>query len=167
MTVFLCGFMGCGKSTVGRILANLLGINFVDMDKYIEDKENMTIAEIFEQKGEQYFRMLETKAIEELSQNQMIIACGGGAMLNDKNAEIANKNGMVVFLDVPFKTCYKRISGDSKRPLVINNTVEQLEDLYNKRYPIYKANSSLSVYADKTPNQIADDIFKLLTNNRG
>ena len=62
------------KSTVGRILANLLGINFVDMDKYIEDKENMTIAEIFEQKGEQYFRMLETKAIEELSQNQMIIA---------------------------------------------------------------------------------------------
>ena len=91
MTVFLCGFMGCGKSTVGRILANLLGINFVDMDKYIEDKENMTIAEIFEQKGEQYFRMLETKAIEELSQNQMIIAVVVGQCLMIKMLKLLIK----------------------------------------------------------------------------
>lgn len=167
MTVFLCGFMGCGKSTVGRVLANLLGVGYIDMDNYIEDSENMTIAEIFEQKGEQHFRMLETKAIETLSQKQMVIACGGGAMLNDKNAEIANKSGTVVFLDVPFKTCYERISGDSKRPLVTNNTAEWLEDLYNNRYPVYKANSSLSVNADRMPNEIAKNIFELLTNNRG
>ena len=94
------------------------------MDNYIEETENMTIAEIFEKKGEQHFRMLETKAIEILSQKQMVIACGGGAMLNDKNAEIANKTGVVIFLDVPFNICYKRISGDSNRPLVVNNTVE-------------------------------------------
>ncbi len=167
MTVFLCGFMGCGKSTVGLILANLLGVNFVDMDNYIEGRENMTIAEIFKQNGEQHFRILETKAIEQLSGKQMVIACGGGAMLNDKNAEIANKSGAVVFLDVPFKTCYERISGDKNRPLVFNNTAEQLEDLYNNRYPIYKANSSLSIISNGTPNEIAEDIFELLTNNRG
>jgi len=167
MTVFLCGFMGCGKSTIGRVLANLLGVNFVDMDNYIEETENMTIAEIFKQKGEQHFRMLETKAIEELSGKQMVIACGGGAMLNDKNAEIANKTGTVVFLDVPFKTCYERISGDNNRPLVVNNTVEWLEELYNKRYPIYKANSSVSIISNGIPNEIAEDIFELLTNNRG
>ncbi|NLP27094.1 MAG: shikimate kinase [Clostridiales bacterium] len=167
MTIFLCGFMGCGKSTVGRILANLLGVGYVDMDNYIEETENMTIAEIFEKKGEQHFRMLETKAIEILSQKQMVIACGGGAMLNDKNAEIANKAGVVIFLDVPFNICYKRISGDSNRPLVVNNTVEWLENLYNKRYPIYKANSSISVTTSGTPNEVARNIFELLTNNRG
>lgn len=167
MTVFLCGFMGCGKSTVGRILANLLGVGYVDMDNYIEKTENMTIAEIFEKKGEQHFRMLETKAIEILSQKQMVIACGGGAMLNDKNAQIANKAGIVIFLDVPFNICYKRISGDSNRPLVVNNTVEWLENLYNKRYPIYKANSSISVTTSGTPNEVARNIFELLTNNRG
>lgn len=167
MTIFLCGFMGCGKSTVGRILANLLGVGYVDMDNYIEETENMTIAEIFEKKGEQHFRMLETKAIEILSQKQMVIACGGGAMLNDKNAQIANKAGIVIFLDVPFNICYKRISGDSNRPLVVNNTVEWLENLYNKRYPIYKANSSISVTTSGAPNEVARNIFELLTNNRG
>lgn len=164
MTVFLCGFMGCGKSTIGKILARLIGIPFVDMDCYIEKKENMKIPDIFSSKGEQYFRSAETNAVIDLSDSNSIVACGGGAMLNPCNADIARKSGRVIFLDVPFEVCYARIKDDKNRPLVVNNTKEQLRKIYSKRYPVYRAHSSFSVNANASPVETAENIYRLLTN---
>ena len=161
MTIFLCGFMGCGKSTIGERLAKKLNCPFIDMDDYIEQKAGMKIPQIFEQFGEPHFRDLETQAVRDLSGQKGVISCGGGAMLRDVNAEIARKSGNVVLLDVPFKTCYYRIA-DSDRPIVRKNTRQQLEDLYNKRYVIYKAHATHIVDASRTPAGTVNEILSVL-----
>ena len=90
----------------------------------------MPIPDIFKKYGEPYFRKLETDIIKELCDFNGIAACGGGAMLSDINSGIARENGIVVFLDVPFKTCFYRISGDSNRPVAASRTPKQLEELF-------------------------------------
>lgn len=162
MTVFLCGFMGCGKTTIGQVLAQKLGVHYIDMDEYIVKKEGKKIPEIFAENGEEYFRMKETEAIGELAEHDAVIACGGGAMISEKNAEIARSGGTVIFLDVPFEVCYERISGDSNRPLIVNNTKEQVENIYNSRYEIYKKHSSVAIDANNSPSAVADEIKKFI-----
>ncbi|MGN1416125.1 MAG: shikimate kinase [Oscillospiraceae bacterium] len=163
MTVFLCGFMGCGKSTVGRELAALMGKSFTDMDSYIEKKAGMSIPEIFAEKGEKAFRTMETSAVKELAASDEVVACGGGAMLKSENAEAAAAGGVAVYLDADFETCYKRISGDKNRPIVMANTKESLEGIYNDRRALYTANSQISVKAEGTPAQIAERIKAAVT----
>ena len=138
MTVFLCGFMGCGKSTIGRRLADISGRAFTDMDTYIEKKAGMSIPEIFEEKGEAAFREMETEAVSELGDKGGIVACGGGAMLKDINAKIAAEKGVVVYIDVDFDTCYGRISGDK-----------------NSRVSLYTAHSSVKINGCDTPESAA------------
>ena len=117
MAIFLCGFMGCGKTTVGKKMASLLGKKYCDMDELIVQKAGMSIPEIFEKLGEPEFRRMESELIVELGQFSGIVSCGGGAMLSDINGENAKKSGVVVFLDVPFETCYNRIKNDPNRPI--------------------------------------------------
>ena len=157
--VYLCGFMGCGKTTVGKFLAEKLGADFYDMDEYIVEREKMKIPEIFAEKGEKYFRETETAVIKELAEKKGIIACGGGAMLKRENAEIAAENGIVVYIDVPFEVCYGRISGDNNRPIVMSNTKEELEFIYDSRIPLYNENSSVTVSGDGTAEEIAGMIL--------
>ena len=157
--VYLCGFMGCGKTTVGKILAEKLGTDFYDMDEYIVEREKMKIPQIFAEKGEKYFRETETAAIKELAEKKGIIACGGGAMLKKENAEIAAENGIAVYIDVPFEVCYGRISGDRNRPIVMSNTKEELEFIYDSRIPLYRENSAITVSGDGTAEEIADRIL--------
>ena len=101
--IVLCGFMGCGKSSVGRRVAKLLNRQFCDLDNYIEQKAGMTVAEIFAREGEQGFRMRETQAAEEVaSRKGMVIASGGGTVLSQRNVEAFHKHGAhILFLDVP------------------------------------------------------------------
>ncbi len=161
MTIFLCGFMGCGKSTIGEKLAKKLNCDFIDMDDYIEQQADMKIPEIFEKFGEPYFRDLETQAVRDLSGRSGVIACGGGAMLRDVNAEIARQNGYVVLLNVPFRTCYFRIA-DSDRPIVRKNTRQQLEALYNKRDVIYRQHATHIADASHSPTAAVSEILKIL-----
>lgn len=158
-SIYLCGFMGCGKSHIGRILSKKLEIPFVDLDEYIVKKENMTIPEIFDQKGEPYFRQLEADCLKELSDGY-IVATGGGALINDNTAQYAKAHGTSVFLDASFPVCYGRIKNDTNRPLVVKNTKEQLENIYNTRRKIYKKNSCLRVKAIGTGNSIAENVIK-------
>ncbi|MDD7428413.1 MAG: shikimate kinase [Oscillospiraceae bacterium] len=164
MTVFLCGFMGCGKSTVGRELAALMDKPFTDMDSYIEKKAGMSIPEIFAEKGEKAFRTMETSAVKELAASDEVVACGGGAMLKSENAEAAAAGGIVVYLDADYETCYKRISGDKNRPIVMANTKESLEGIYNDRKALYTANSQISIKAEGTPAQIAERIREAVSD---
>ena len=161
-SIFLCGFMGCGKSTAGKLLADKLGCDFTDMDDYIVKKQGMTIPQMFAEKGEDFFRRAETDAVRELSEKSGIIACGGGAMLKKVNAEIANGAGCVVYIDVDFETCYNRIKGGKDRPIVVNNTKEELNIIYGGRVPAYRENSAYTVSGEGTPSEVADRIIEVL-----
>lgn len=159
MNIYLCGFMGCGKSHIGKMLAKKTGCNFLDLDSYIEEKESMSIPEIFDKLGEPHFRKLEEKYIREMPEKS-IVATGGGAVINPVTAESARKAGKLVFLDVDFELCYKRIKGDAHRPLVMKNTKEQLLELFNKRREIYIKHSEFSVDANGKDTEIANDILE-------
>lgn len=163
MTIFLCGFMGCGKSTVGSLLAKKNGCGFCDTDELVVKNQGMTIPEIFAQKGEPYFRQVEAETVKSLCGKNTVVACGGGAMLNSDTAKTVKENGgIIVYLNVPFEECYSRISGDTNRPIVMNNTKEQLEEIYNKRHTIYMANSTVMVEATGSPTEITSAITDIL-----
>ncbi len=161
MTIFLCGFMGCGKSTIGQKLAKKLNVPFTDMDEYIEQQAGKTIPEIFAQEGEEHFRDLETQAVRELSEREGVIACGGGAMLRDINAKIAAEHGIVLFLDVPFRTCYLRIA-NTDRPIVRRSSRQELYNLYRKRRGIYRRHSTHQIDASQSAAAMVQKITALL-----
>ncbi|MDE5558808.1 MAG: shikimate kinase [Ruminococcus sp.] len=163
MTIFLCGFMGCGKSTIGQILAKKSGCGFCDTDELIVKNQGMTIPEIFSQKGEPYFRTVEAETVKSLCGKNTVVACGGGAMQNSETAETVKKNGgTIVYLDVPFDVCYERIKNDTNRPIVMNNTKEQLEEIYNNRRDVYIKNSTIMVEAVGSPTEIAGSIIDVI-----
>lgn len=160
MTIFLCGFMGCGKTTSGKIIARKLGCGYDDTDEMIVHNENMTIPDIFAQKGEPYFRKIEAETVKSLCGKNTVVSCGGGAMLNSETAAaVAEKGGITVFLDVPFKTCYERIKNDKNRPIVVSSTKEELHERYNQRYEIYKKNSAVTVKCTGSPTQNAEAVI--------
>lgn len=156
--------MGCGKTTVGKKISEQLSREYCDMDELISKKAGMTIPEIFEKKGEAEFRRMESELICELKSFDGVVSCGGGAMLSDINGENAKKSGVVVFLDVPFETCYNRIKDDPNRPLAASRTKKQLSELYNERYPKYKKNSGIRAECAGGPEKIAAYVIKLLNN---
>lgn len=159
-SVYLCGFMGCGKSHVGRQLAAVLDREYVDLDRYIINAEKMTIPFIFEKFGEPHFRKLEANYIRRLADNN-IVATGGGALINDETAEYARQSGLSVYINTSFEICYERIKNDTNRPLVVNNTKEQLEELYNTRDAIYRRNAMCMVNGCTTDTIIVEEIVKL------
>ncbi|MBC8570234.1 shikimate kinase [Zongyangia hominis] len=137
--IVLCGFMGSGKTTIGKMLAGHLLFTYVDTDDVIEASTGMTVPQIFEVHGEEHYRDLEHAAVQDLtSRNKsQVIATGGGMMTFERNVELFHSHGdRVIFLDIPFDVCYKRIK-DSDRPLVRNNTPEKLRELYNARRDLY------------------------------
>lgn len=160
MSIYLCGFMGCGKSHIGRMLAAKLGLTFVDLDRYIVSKEGMPIPRIFDEFGEPHFRALEAKYIKELSGGN-VVATGGGALLNDESAKFAKESGISVYINTSFEVCYSRIKDDNNRPLVVKNTKEQLRELYSRRDPVYRRNSTFMVNGNSTDSIISDEIAKL------
>lgn len=163
MTVFLCGFMGCGKSTVGKLAAKKMGCGFTDTDDLIVRTLEMTIPEIFEKKGEPFFRQTEAEIVKSLCGKTIVAACGGGAMLNPDTAKAAADSGSaVVFLDVPFETCYERIKDDTNRPIVVSSTKEELRELFNKRREVYLRHSAVRIECDGSPVENADKIAEIL-----
>ena len=161
ISVYLCGFMGCGKSHIGRMLAHATGRQFVDLDRVIVEREGMSIPDIFAQHGEPHFRTLEAKYIRELSDGY-IVATGGGALINDSTAEFARQSGLSVYINTSFENCYQRIKNDANRPLVVKNTKEQLRELYNTRDVIYRRNSMCMVNGNTSDVIIRSEIKKLM-----
>ena len=159
-SIYLCGFMGCGKSYIGRLLAEEKGMPFADLDSYIVEKEGRSIPEIFEQEGEPYFRQLEAKCIKELE--GCVVATGGGTLINESTASFANEHGITVFLDAEFELCYGRIKDDANRPLAVNNTEEQLRELFEKRREIYEKHSRVTVKVTGAEEKTLTDINSLL-----
>lgn len=151
--IVLCGFMGCGKSTVGKNIARKSGKKFVDMDSYIEEKAGMRVSEIFERYGEQGFRDMEHEACRELSRERnLIIASGGGALTFERNVEVFKQNDIIVLLDVELDTIKYRLRNDTKRPLLQRPDKDKaMAELYEKRLPLYRAAADVTVKGEETP----------------
>ena len=158
MTVFLCGFMGCGKTTVGRLAAKKLGCGFCDTDELIVADQNMSIPDIFAQKGEPYFRKVEAEIVKSVCGRTAVVACGGGAMLDPESARAASAAGAVVFLDADFETCYERICGDTNRPIAVSSTKEELLERFNARREIYLKHSDIRIDCGGSPIETAESI---------
>ncbi|MCM1133005.1 MAG: shikimate kinase [Ruminococcus flavefaciens] len=159
MTIFLCGFMGCGKTTVGQLTAKKMGCAFYDTDELIVENQGMSIPEIFEKKGEPYFRQVEADIVKSMCGKSAVISCGGGAMINPDTAKaVAEAGEKIVFLDVDFDTCYERISGDSNRPIVVNNTKEQLRAIFDERHRIYEKHATVCINAEGSPVEMAEAV---------
>ncbi|MCU1338982.1 MAG: shikimate kinase [Bryobacterales bacterium] len=139
--IFLVGFMGSGKSTVGRALAEELGWGFADLDQDIETRERMPITQIFDTRGEAEFRRAETAALRERVRSveagrPCVIALGGGALLTDENFQMVSNNGVTVWLDCSFATVERRLAGYSHRPLA--RDPEKLRELFAVRRSGYE-----------------------------
>lgn len=155
--IVLCGFMGCGKSTVGKNLARKTGRKFLDMDSYIETKAGMTVSEIFDKYGEDGFRDMEHQACIELSDTaDLVIASGGGAFTFKRNAEVFKGKDTIVLLDVPLDVIKNRLKNDKTRPLLQKPDKDRvMQELYDKRLPLYKAAADVVVAGKNTPLKTA------------
>ena len=135
MNIVLTGFMGTGKSTIGKLLAEELKKDFIDTDLFIERRYGKSIPQIFEEEGEERFRELEVNVIKEIAKRKnAVISCGGGVVLNPVNVERLRKKGRIVLLTASLEDIMKRISEDRKRPLLRKYKIETLLKL---REPIY------------------------------
>ena len=140
--LILIGMMASGKSTIGRLLAKKLNLKFFDTDFIIEKKAKMKIVEIFQKKGESYFRNLEKKIIFNLlNKNNCVISLGGGAFINEAVRKVAQKDNTTIWLNWSLKTLIDRIKKNNKRPVASNLSNNELKDLLIYRSKIYsKAN---------------------------
>ena len=159
--VFL-GMMGSGKSSIGLLIAKKLRLNFIDIDKEIENELGLSIKKIFEIKGEEYFRKFEEKiTLKKLKLNTSVISLGGGAFLNKNIKKEVLKNNISFWLNWNPYTLIKRIKYSKKRPMAFNATDDQLIDLIKKRNTIY----SKALYEIKcdnlSKNEIINDILKI------
>lgn len=163
--IYLVGFMGSGKSTVGRCVADELGWSFCDVDAEIEQNENQSIANIFARSGEAYFRDLETKALARVvsrvqSGHPCVVATGGGAFVSPRNWEIVENNGVTVWLDCPIEVIEARLDPqDNTRPLARDR--QSMRQLFARRLPLY-ARADYRVDADcATPSEVIKRVLKL------
>lgn len=139
--IVLIGFMGCGKSTVGKNLADALSYEFRDTDAMIEEAYGNTISQMFAEDGEEYFRNAETELLRKLSGDAkgLVLATGGGMPMREENRTLLREIGTVVFLEAKIETILERLQNDTGRPLADGEDREKrLRPLYEKRLPVYR-----------------------------
>ena len=163
--IILIGYMGCGKSTIGKKLSYAVRKPYVDTDKLIETKEKKTISTIFSEQGEEAFREMETACIKSLFEQKQehVIAVGGGLPLRSQNRELLKKLGLVVYLDVSPETVYKRIGADvSSRPMLHSDDVPgRIRSLLNERRPLYLKAAHVAVDVnDRSLDAITEEIYR-------
>ncbi len=155
--------MGSGKSSVGKLLAEKLGKEFIDLDEYIVEKAGMSIPEIFDRYGEKFFRKLEKEALREITEDSRdaVVATGGGVVEDPENCEILRKH-VTFHLQAPWDEIWKRISKDSNRPLV-GRGKEAVKSLYEKREKMYRETGRVINTAEMTVEEIAEKIKSIVT----
>jgi shikimate kinase len=162
--IFLVGFMGAGKTTVGRVLARRLGWRYCDSDKVIETKAGKTVSEIFSSHGEPRFRDLESETLLSLAgKEKQVVATGGGAVMREENMRAMKKGGVTVYLKAPMSVIWERIKHSRTRPLLnVDNPFEAAEELLRKRIPFYETADITVDTEDLTPEEAASEIMKRL-----
>ncbi len=159
--IFLVGFMGAGKTTVGKALAEKLNYQFIDSDDLIEAAAGRAVPEIFAEFGEPYFRQLETTVIQSCGRlEQTVIALGGGAFVASENQKIIRELGRTIWLDCPLEVIIARINFDGSRPLARGE--DELRELLNRRRLAYAQADFCVQVGDKNIFQVVDAIIRLL-----
>jgi len=162
--LYLVGFMGSGKTTIGRALADHLGWDFLDLDAEIEAEQHCSIAEIFDRFGEEHFRAIETEAIRKQVRRvrtgrPVVMALGGGAFAREENFELLEENGVTVWLDCPFEVASRRVAAGTERPLARDPV--RFRELYEARRKAYaKADYRVEVCGDD-PKPVVEAIAAL------
>lgn len=168
--IFLTGFMGSGKSTIGPILANVLGYDFVDIDRAIERAVGMTVNEIFLGSGEGYFRGIERELLAGLQNHQRhVVSLGGGSIVDERSFQIVATSGIVIYLKSTPGNIYKRIYHREDRPVLKDpeggrlsdeQLRERVERLYQEREPIYAKSDFTVITDDKKVGVTVDEIVR-------
>ncbi len=165
--IVFIGMMGSGKSSIGSIVSKRLKVNFFDIDQIIEDELNMKISEIFEKKGETFFREFEEKVtLKVLKKNTIVVSLGGGAFINKNIREEILKNHLSFWLKWDSKILIKRIKNSLKRPLAKEATNNELMNIINKRSNIYSKALFKVNCNNLTKNEIANKILDKYENNQ-
>lgn len=168
--IVLVGFMGTGKTEVGKNLAKKLNMDFIDTDELIEKKERDRIVRIFQVKGEEYFREVEEEIIEKVSKcKNCVIATGGGALLREKNYLNLKKNGILICLVATPEEIYRRTIPKKDRPLLLKskNVIETIKELLKIREPYYsKADYKIDT-TKKSIDEVVEEIIRIIKRENG
>lgn len=165
-SIFMIGMMGCGKTTVGRVLAKSLGYRFFDTDALIETVAGQSINQIFATSGEAEFRQIETQVLAEISAyTRLVIATGGGIVLNRQNWSYLH-HGVVVWLDVPVEAIYQRLADDTTRPLLQDPDPRgKLQALLEQRRSLYtQADVRVLLQGDEPPEWVSNRVLAEIGN---
>jgi len=166
--LILVGLMGAGKSSVGRLVAQQLGIPFIDSDVEIERVSRMTITELFASYGEEEFRALETRVMKRLLKNgPRGVSTGGGAFINDRTRKHIKKGGLSLWLKADLDVLWERVNKRDTRPLLkTENPMQTLENLMNARYPIYAQADVTVLSRDVRKELMADEVLKAVVEHQ-
>lgn len=164
--IYLVGFMGTGKTTVGKILAEKLGREFVEMDEEIEKEEGKKIVDIFRQNGESYFRKIEKEVLKRIASCfNLVVSCGGGVIVDKENLKILKETGVVICLKAKPSIIYERTKKTKERPLLnVPDPLKKIKELLAKRAPFYAKADYFVDTSTLTPEEVSEEIIKILKN---
>lgn len=163
--LFIIGFMGVGKTSTSRALSRRLRVQEIDSDAMIVEQQGMPIAQIFEEQGEEAFRQMETRLLDQIAtMPPCIVSCGGGMVLRQENIEKMKKQGRILLLAASPETIYEHVKDSTNRPLLNGNmNVEYIRSLMEEREPRYQAAADITIITDgMTPRQAAEKIMAVL-----
>ena len=163
--IFLIGYMGTGKSTVAAHMATECGMEVLEMDAMIAGREGMSISDIFAKQGEEYFREVETKLLQEIClQENKVVSCGGGIVLRQQNVEAMRQGGKIVMLSAKAETILERVKDDHSRPLLKGNkNIAFIEEMLEKRRSKYESAADIIIQTDdKSVAVICNEIYEQL-----
>ncbi len=165
--IFLIGFMGTGKSTIARELAKTLNTECMEMDEMIVERQGMSIPDIFEKYGENYFRDVESELLIDLKKKEnVIVSCGGGVVVRQENIGYMKEGGTIILLSATPQTVYERVKNNTNRPILNGNmNVEYIAGLMEKRREKYEGAADITIITDnKNVEEICKEIIKSLEN---
>lgn len=162
-SIYLIGFMGAGKTEVGKQLSEKLNIPVIDMDAEIVKQEKQEITEIFAQYGEAYFRTIESNILKAFQGEKAIVTTGGGVILKDENRSFLNTTGRTIFLHCEPEMIAERLQGDTTRPLLVEKSFAEIAEMYKGRLPLYEECANIVVDTttltiDQVVNKIVESI---------
>lgn len=162
--LYLVGFMGCGKTRIGRLVADALGHGFLDIDAMILDQAGLSVREIFEKKGESAFRELETECLRRSAEwHDVVVATGGGVMVSEENRRLLKELGSTLWLNVPFDLILQRMSPYGRRLRPLLDDPESARYLYDERQGAYReADLQIDVAAGEDASRVAARILDLI-----
>lgn len=161
MNIALIGMMGCGKTTVGKLLSEQLNLKFVDTDELIVQKEGCSINEIFASKGEVYFRELETKVLKSvLNFDNQVISTGGGIIKSELNMELIKTKSKSFYLKADAQSLFERVKNDFSRPLLKDCTKEKIDTILSQRVLQYEKADYIINTVNKTPENTVKEVIE-------